>query len=260
MFPYLYQKGSFVLTSFSFMIMLAALLATVYVYWRAKQKKLSTAVVLDLAMIGIVISLIGARLFHVFFESPLYYWEHWQEIFNFKRGGYVSYGALISIIVSWVVYLKWRKIPVYRYLDLMTLAFPIVIFFVRMGCLCAGCCYGKPTDLPFHLIFTNPIGEAGRRFEGIPLHATQIYDMLNAVVIFVILNWADKKKKFDGQIFWLGFMLYGVLRAWVEFFRGDIERGLYWHGRISTAQIVGFCILIVGSLMYRHLKKANGGR
>lgn len=241
------------------MIMMGAFLATLYNYYNAKQKKLSTAVVLDLAMIAIVISLIGARLFHVFFENPHYYWENWKEIFNFRRGGYVSYGALISIILSWVVYLRWRKIPVYRYLDLMTLSFPIVIFFVRLGCLCAGCCYGKPTDLPFHLIFTNPIGEAGRRFGGIPLHATQMYDMFNALVIFFILNWVDRKKKFDGQIFWLGFMLYGVLRGWMEFFRGDVERGLYWNGRISTAQIVGICILILGSFMYRRLKKAQQG-
>lgn len=261
MFPFLVKHGDFVIPTFSFMLMMASLVATFYAYFRAPGKKLSQTVVLDLGIIGTIAGVLGSRLFHVLVEEPRYYWEHPTHIYEIWRGGFVSWGAIVLIAASWIFYLKKRKLEVYKYLDLFGLGFPLVVFFVRLGCLGAGCCYGKPTDFFIHLTFTNPSSDAGHSFYNIPLHATQVYGMLNGIILFIVLQIVDKYKKFDGQIVWSFVILYGATRFIQEFLRGDLERGVYGGGLISTGQIMGILGVVFGTLMYLHCrylaKKSN---
>ncbi|MFO1519460.1 MAG: prolipoprotein diacylglyceryl transferase [bacterium] len=260
MFPFLIKQGSFVIPTFSFMLMMASLAATFYAYYRAPEKGLSRTVVLDLGIIGTIAGVVGSRLFHVFVEEPKYYWEHPSYVFQIWRGGFVSYGGLILIGISFYVYLRVKKLDIYKYLDLYALGFPLVVFFVRVGCLGAGCCYGKPTHFFFHLVFNNRSSDAGYRYFGIPLHATQIYSMINAVFLFVVLYFIDKKKKFDGQIVWSFLILYAFTRGMIEFLRGDVERGVYFGGVISTAQILGILGIVFGSIMYVHCRRRYESR
>jgi phosphatidylglycerol:prolipoprotein diacylglycerol transferase len=256
MFPFLIQKGSFTIPTFSFMLMLASLCGTFYAYYRAPGKQLSQTVVLDLGIIGTIAAIVGARLFHVFVEEPHYYWEHPTHIFQIWRGGFVSYGAIILIGVSVFIYLRKRKLDILKYLDLLALTFPIIIFFVRLGCLGAGCCYGKPTDFFVHLIFRNPASDAGSHFYGISLHATQVYGMLNAILLFVILHLIDRKQKFKGQLIWSFLILYGLVRGFIEEpLRGDVERGVYFNGLISTGQIMSLLAILFGIFMYYYCRR-----
>ncbi len=255
MFPFLLNHPPLILHTFSFMLMVASLSATFYAYYRAPKKGLSQTVVLDLGIIGTLAGIVGSRLFHVLVEAPGYYWEHPSHIYQIWRGGFVSYGAVILIGLSFAVYLKSRKLNILKYLDLYALGFPLVVFFVRIGCLGAGCCYGKPTDSFFHLIFTHPSSDAGQHFKGVPLHPTQIYDMMNALFLFFVLFWIDQRKKFDGQIVWTFLIGYGLIRGFIEFYRGDAERGLYLNGLISTAQVMGIIGVLLGSFLYLYCKK-----
>jgi phosphatidylglycerol---prolipoprotein diacylglyceryl transferase len=263
MYPFLIRHGNFTIPTFSFMLMMASLAATFYLYYRAPGKKLSQTAVLDLGIIGTIAGVVGSRLFHVLVEEPRYYWEHPTHIYQIWRGGFVSYGAIILIGISFYIYMRSRKLDALKYLDFMALSFPIVIFFVRVGCLGAGCCYGKPTHFFIHLVFHNPSSDAGYKYPGIPLHATQVYGMLNAIFLFIALHWLDKRKTFDGQIVWSFVMLYGFTRGLQEFLRGDVERGVYFNGMISTAQIMGILGIIFGAFMYRYcrhraLQKSQG--
>lgn len=253
MFPFLVKYQSFSIPTFSFMLMVASLLATFYVYFRAPKKGLSQTVVLDLGIIGTIAGIVGSRIFHVLVEEPRYYWEDFRRIYQVWNGGFVSYGAVILIGISWFVYLRARKLPVYKYLDLTALICPLIVMAVRIGCLGAGCCYGKPTDFPIHLTFTT--GDAARHYFNVPLHATQIYDFLNGLLIFVILHLVDARKKFEGQLIWLFLILYGFNRGLIEFLRGDVDRGVYLNGMISTAQIMGILGILFGLAMYFHCKK-----
>jgi phosphatidylglycerol:prolipoprotein diacylglycerol transferase len=263
MFPFLIHQGKFVIPTFSFMIMVASLAAAFYMYWRAPGLGLSQTVVLDIGIIGTIAAIVGARLFHVFVEAPGYYWQNPTHIYQIWRGGFVSYGGITLFVVSIIIYLKVRKLNVFRYFDLIALAFPIINFFVRIGCLGAGCCYGKPTHFFIHLIYRNPASDAGYKYNGIPLHATQIYDMLvNSVVLFTVLNLIDRKKKFDGETTAWFLILYGFMRGMIEFLRGDADRGIYFGGIISTAQIMGLLAITGGTILYfwsRSLAQKSGG-
>ena len=257
MFPFLIKQGEFIIPTFSFMLMLASLGATFYMYWRAPSKGLSQTVVLDIGIIGTIAAIIGGRLFHVFVEEPAYYWQHPTYIYQIWRGGFVSYGGVTLFTFTIIAYLKLRKLQVLKYFDLIAQAFPIINLFVRIGCLGAGCCYGNPTDFFFHLVFTNRASDAGSKFPGQPLHATQIYDIfLNSIVLFILLNWIDRKKRFDGQTTAAFLILYGFMRGMVEFLRGDLDRGVYFGGIISTAQIMGIIAIIAGTLLYFYCRNA----
>ncbi|MBF0492124.1 MAG: prolipoprotein diacylglyceryl transferase [Deltaproteobacteria bacterium] len=290
MFPFLYKNGTFVIQTFSVMLMVASLAATFFAYWYAPKKGLSQIVILDLGIIGTLSAIVGMRLFHVFVENPSFrinntgpvtnYMEDFKNffiilksvifshahfsdlsipmIFQIWRGGFVSYGAIIALVIADYTYLTVKKLPTWKYGDLLCLVAPLINFFVRIGCLGAGCCYGKQTHFFLHLVFTNRSSEAGQKFYGIPLHPTQIYDLLlNGVVLFLVLLWIDRRKKFDGQVVACFFMIYAIQRAFIEFFRGDVDRGVYFHGLISTAQIMGIAAFVFGLLLYIFLSKKN---
>ena len=79
----------------------------------------------------------------------------------------------------------------------------------------------------------------------VPLHPTQIYLSLNAFVIFLVLQWAYKRRSFDGEVFWLYILLYSITRGILEVWRGDLVRGFVVPGVLSTSQ---FIALILGPI------------
>lgn len=259
MYPILLKFNLFgetvVIPAFAFMLMMASLLATYATYKTAPKKGLSQLYVLDLAIVGTLAGIIGSRLFHVFVEYPAYYWEKPFRVLEVWNGGFVSYGAFLGFFIGWVVYCKWRKIDTLTYIDHMVLwAGPIIIVTVRIGCLLAGCCFGKPTEHTHvewitYIIFDHLGGDEARPFSGIPLWPTQIYAMAYGIILFGINYWTDKRKKFKGQVTLTFLIVYAIFRSLLEFIRGDASRGVYLEGSISTAQIMsllfaGTCIVL----------------
>jgi len=255
--PFLFHIGDLGVPSFFFMIMVGSLFATFFASYMAKREKADPVVLLDFGIIAIICSVIGSRVFHILVESPMYYWEHPIRVFYFWQGGFVSIGAYIGSIIGFIVYIKKRHLNGWRYFDLAALSLPVIIFFVRMGCLCAGCCYGKPTNFPIHLVFDNPSSTAGYYHLHEPLHATQPYFMLSAIVMWVVLLLTYRYRKFYGQVLATFFIYYGMTRFLIEFLRGDADRGMWFGGVISTGQIAMICASVVGVLMYLFLGKKN---
>lgn len=255
MFPFIIHHKDIAIPTFFFMVMVASLATTFYIYWRAPSKGLSQLAVLDMALVGTIAGVIGARLFHVFVEYPKHYWANPEQVLYVWQGGFVGYGAFIGVTIGILLFLKKKKLPILQYADLVALGCPLIIFLVRVGCIGAGCCYGKPTDFFIHLVFDNKASDAARHYAGIPLHATQIYDMLNAIITFIIIHLVDRRKKFHGQIMLLFFMCYAAMRFMIEFLRGDADRGLFFNGMFSTSQITGIVIVVLCSIFYVRWKK-----
>ncbi|MBI4367628.1 MAG: prolipoprotein diacylglyceryl transferase, partial [Deltaproteobacteria bacterium] len=203
--PILFYIGETPVPAFFPSIMVGALLMTWVAYRLAARRGLSQVAILDMGIIGIVGGIVGARVFHILVEFPGYYWDDparvWLfqhlasfslravpvdfldlRIFKFWQGGFVSLGAYIAAVLGWLVYFWRRRLPVLPYFDIAGVTCPIVDFFVRLGCLLIGCCYGKPTDFFVHLTFRNPGSTAYHFFPNLPLHATQPYFMAGAVL------------------------------------------------------------------------------
>jgi phosphatidylglycerol:prolipoprotein diacylglycerol transferase len=249
--PFLFSIGSAKIPSFFFFIMVATLATAFYLYFKAKRYDLRPEVALDMGIIGMLAGVIGSRIFHILVEAPDYYWEKPVRVFEFWKGGFVSWGGFLAIWISFLIYFRVRKLPTLRYFDFFATGAPIIKFFVRVACLLTGCCYGKPTDLPWAITFTNPASTAYYYFPNTPLHPVQIYSMIHAVLLFLFVNWFYRRRKErEGQTICILAMSWSLPRAAIEFFRADLDRGVYFGGLVSTGQIMGVLVFLAALLAY----------
>jgi phosphatidylglycerol:prolipoprotein diacylglycerol transferase len=141
--------------------------------------------------------------------------------------------------------MRWHRLPLWRVADLISPFIALGLSFGRIGCFLAGCCYGKETSLPWGVVFKSPDSLAPLN---VPLHPTQLYDVANGLAIFFLLSWMEKRKTFEGQIFWLFLFLYSVTRFLIEFLRGD-PRGSLFGDLFSTSQAIGILLAILSLFM-----------
>lgn len=257
--PTLFHIGSHEVPSFFFMIMIAALACTYVAVKLAKREGLSEVAILDMAIIAVIGSVVGSRLFFIIVEAPEYFLEDLRRVYKFWEGGYVSLGAFIASILGWIIYLRIKRLNVPRYLDIGAMIAPVAEFFVRIGCLLTGCCYGRPTDLPFGIIFTDPASPAYRFYPGVPLHPTQIYNMINSVIMFGILYFVYKKRKFYGQVGAVFLMYYAVTRFFIEFLRAGDERVFFFAKTFTAPQVTMIVTLFLGIVLYIILGRGQTG-
>jgi phosphatidylglycerol:prolipoprotein diacylglycerol transferase len=91
----------------------------------------------------------------------------------------------------------------------------------------------------------------------VPLHPTQIYLSLNSFLIFLVLQWAYRRKSFDGEVFWLYVLLYSVTRGIIEIWRGDLVRGFVIPGVLSTSQFIGLLTAVAAGAMLFYLSRRS---
>lgn len=238
----IFTYGLLVATGFFSGILLAA--------WLSKQEGLDPQKTLDLCFYIAVSALVGGRLLYIIVEYK-YFLANPVEVLKFWKGGLVFYGGLLGAGLTAWLYLKKHRLPVWKMADILAPGVAIGHSIGRWGCFFAGCCYGKPTDGPLGVVFTDPKSLAPLN---VPLHPTQIYLSLNLLIIFGVLMWLRKHKKFDGQVFWVYGILYSIGRFIIEFFRGD-DRGFAVEEALSTSQFIGIFVLVFSIFMLVRLSK-----
>jgi phosphatidylglycerol:prolipoprotein diacylglycerol transferase len=118
----------------------------------------------------------------------------------------------------------------------------------RLGCLAAGCCYGKPTEVSWAIVFTNPLAAANVGTPlGIPLHPTQVYEAGAELLILVLLLATERRGRlFAGRTFWAYMFLYAVSRFIVEIYRGDPRGEVFGF---STSQFISLILAPLSLVM-----------
>lgn len=209
--------------------------------WRAEKLGDSPKHIENLFLLIVFASIIGSRLFHVFFEDPSYYASHPAKILAVWEGGYTFYGAFLSATLAIWVYCKAKKVPFLEFGDIAAASSMIGLAIGRVGCFMAGCCWGREAHVPWAVTFTHP--ESFAVTKNIPLHPTQLYEALGGLLIFCYLQWRFKHRAYVGQVGFHTLALYAVLRFIVEYFRGDDYRGYMFGGTLSYSQFVSLAIL-----------------
>ncbi len=206
--------------------------------------------IMDLCFYLIVSAIFGSRLSYVptnpglFFRDPL-------EILRIWNGGLNFYGGFIAALIIGLIYMKSVKMPVLKTADIMAPSVAIGEFLGRLGCFFSGSCYGRTCDLPWAVTYTHPDSLAPI---GIPLHPTQLYSSFNNLMIFGILLFIRRYKKFDGQVFWVYLLLYSITRSFIEIFRGDY-RVPYIFKVLSVSQAAGAVMAAVAVVMIMQLRR-----
>jgi phosphatidylglycerol:prolipoprotein diacylglycerol transferase len=245
LYPVLVTLGDFTLSTYEVAMTAAFLVAILLAYRRAPKDGIDQGLVLDVCLWIVIGSLVGARVLFILTKLDDYMRDP-IEILKFWRGGLVYYGGVVGGVLAVYLVLRRRKQAFFPVADLLAPYLMLGYGIHRsLGCFMAGCCFGKPTGLPWGVVFPEGSAAAVAHGSGNPVHPTQLYTALAAFVIFGLLLWYRRRKPFPGAVAIALFLLYAVSRFTIEFFRGDPIRGFI--GPLSTSQVisVGMALLSV---------------
>ena len=257
MHPILIDVGPLRLPTYGVLLVTALITALYLVVRRGRREGLDSGRLLDFSTWLIVVGIVGAKALMVLTDWR-YFWQYPGELMSWStlRAGGVFYGGVIagSIFALW--YVRVHDLPVGKTFDVYAPAIALGLGIGRLGCFAAGCDYGKPTASFLGVVFTNPFShEVAGTPLGIPLHPTQLYEALATFVIFGILVWCYRYKSYDGQIFLLYLALYAGARFFIEFLRGDEDRGFVFGHLLSTSQFIALLTLAVASGLAIYLRR-----
>jgi len=245
------------ITVYTYGVLLAAayLLGLKLAMVRARARNLDHTRVLDLGIYIIISALLGAKLlllvtdWRTFTSSP-------GELLTLLRSGGVFYGGLIVAVAVSLWYIRRVGLPLWTTCDVFAPGIALGHVVGRLGCLFAGCCYGKPTDLPWGITFTDPFAAAnvGTPLNR-PLHPTQLYEAgAEALILIILLATESRGRRFAGRTFWLYMLLYAISRFIVEIFRGDPRGNV---GIFSTSQFISVLLAPLAIAMLVYLSRAR---
>jgi phosphatidylglycerol:prolipoprotein diacylglycerol transferase len=258
MHPILFELGRWPVYSYGVMLAAAYLAGLQLAVVRARRAGLDATKIMDLGIYLIIAALVGAKLMLIVVDFD-YFRANPGEILSLVRAGGVFYGGLILSFATGLYLVRRYRLPVWASADMYAPGIALGHVVGRMGCLLAGCCYGRPTDLPWGLTFTDPVAASNVGTPlGIPLHPTQIYDAGAELLILIFLLVFERRgRPFPGRTFWLYILLYAVSRFIVEIFRGD-PRGTI--AGMSTSQFVSIVIFPIALVMLLRLRGARATR
>ena len=259
MCPYLHIFGLEV-PMYGLMMAIGFLTCSVIAWVRTRKRGLVGENLIIIAAMVLLFALIGGMLFFLLVTyTP-------EQIIGFIRegkwdmlvGGIVFYGALIGGVIGAWIGSKIAKDDIRNYLDIVVPVIPLGHAIGRIGCLCAGCCYGRPTDSAIGVVYTEPAGGAPT---GIPLLPTQLFESAANLVIFAILMIVSAKTRSKYLTTFLYCILYGITRFVLEFFRYDSIRGM--AGGLSTSQWISLGLIagaLIAAACYKLYKKKQCGQ
>jgi phosphatidylglycerol---prolipoprotein diacylglyceryl transferase len=251
MHPVLFQVGSVPIYTYGVLVAVGFLTGLFYGRWRAPRMGLHPDLIWNLGIYGVLVALVCSKLWLIASEWD-FYSANPRQIFSVAtlQSAGTFYGGVLGGIAWTIFYARLHRMPLLRVFDLAAAPVALGHSIGRVGCFVAGCCYGKPTSLPWGVTFTNPIAA---RIAGTPLnvslHPTQLYEAAAEFLNFLILVWLGGRQRFAGQIIGTFFLLYGIERGTIEFLRGDPGRTMMFHDTVSLMQIVSIGLILTGGFL-----------
>ena len=194
------------------------ILAVAYALHRDEEFGLTDDNILDMLIVTVPLSIIGARTYYVIFKFEDYradtFWQFFKNVVNIRNGGMAIYGSVIFAVLSVVIFCKVRKVSLGDMLDIGSLGMLIGQFVGRWGNFINREAFGAETDVFCRMGLTYPNGTT------IYVHPTFLYESLWNFIGFIFLHFYSKKhRKFKGQIFAMYIAWYGLGRFWIEWLR-----------------------------------------
>ena len=252
MYPILFNipiLGGLRLHTYGLMVAIGFLAGILWVSMRARKEGLPPEKMMDLCFYIVLSAIFGSRLVYALAEDTALI-THPLDFFKIWEGGLVFYGGLIAAVLTSGFYLWKHQLNFWKVSDIFVPGVALGHAFGRIGCFMAGCCYGKPVlDHPWWAIIfpENPDSLAP---SGLALYPTQLLESGAEFILFGILVYASRQKKFDGQILLMYLILYSIVRSVLEIFRGDLSRGFVFNSPLSTSQFISLILVIVSIILW----------
>jgi phosphatidylglycerol:prolipoprotein diacylglycerol transferase len=267
MHPVLFKLGPLTLHTYGLLLAIAFLVGLFLIQRDARRFGLNVNAISDLCFWCLVMGVIGSRVAHVVMYPDQYSLGDplgWLAIW---RGGLVFQGGFLAALLFGIWFAWYRKLDFGRTIDAAVPYLPLAHAIGRLGCFFGvGCCYGRPTDLPWGVSFprhpsdvsvpatgSEPYlhfhGSRGEELWSPPIHPTQLYEAFGLVLIFMALLYVRRRwHPFNGFILPTYMVLYGILRFINEFFRGDGNPVVVFG--LTEQQVFSVLTAVVGLVIF----------
>lgn len=236
------------------MLALGVLAAILLSEWRAKKREINQDKFFNMAIIAVISGIIGGKLFFIITNFNDFISS--KTIAQAIGDGFVVYGSIIGGVIGVLLYCRkagWNMLEMF---DIAVPGLALAQGIGRIGCLCAGCCYGIETTLPIGIKFKDSLIAPNN----VSLFPTQIISSIFDVLLAIFLLWLDKKKMKNGRLFSVYLIVYSVGRFIIEFFRGDPRGNV---GMLSSSQFISIFVVVIGIMLFnidRAKYALSGGR
>ncbi|MCS7065514.1 MAG: prolipoprotein diacylglyceryl transferase [Fimbriimonadales bacterium] len=203
--------------------------------------------VFDLAFVMVVAGIVGARLLYVLTNWSQYAGD-WWGVCRVWEGGLSFFGGFATGALAGLWLVRRRRLNAWQVVDLAAPSIALAYAIARIGCFAAGCCYGRPTTLPW-----------GVQFPGLdtPVHPAQLYSTLMNLAIFFALTRVEPRRQFQGQLFALFLILHGIYRFLNEFLRAGATSEPFW-GLLTYGHLAAVAVMGAGVYLYHRNKALQG--
>lgn len=267
--------GGFTIAYYGVIIALGMVGGLMLVRWQAARTGQNPELYMDYALFGILFAIVGARLYYVAFS-----WDHYKdnllEIFNIRGGGMAIYGSVIAATITAIVFCRIKKYSFLLFADTASPALILGQVIGRFGNFMNREAFGEYTDSLFAMqlrvdqvagtsvsdrMKEHMVTEGGVQY--IQVHPTFLYESVWNLVVLILMLLRTKKKAFDGEIFLMYLVGYGIGRAWIEGLRTDqLQIG---STGIAVSQVLSVLIAAAGVVAWIVLfrksrrEKVSGG-
>lgn len=240
MHPVLLTIGPVTVYSFGFMLAVAVISCSYLMAKDALRAGFTKDAVYDFVFWVALSGILGARVFYILLDLD-FFMNNPSELWKIQNGGLAWQGGLILGFAAAFIFLKRKKLPVFRFLDMASPYAALGQAIGRIGCFLNGCCHGSHADWgPF-----SPVHQDR-------LHPTQIYESLGLLAVFLVLKQLNRHDHPAGRTFAVYFMLAAALRFAVQFFRYDYDP--IFLG-IGLFQIIGVVVFLASAVFLFSVKK-----
>jgi len=256
MLPELFHIGPIPIRSYGLMLVISFFVGVFYIKKVSDRYGKPFETYLNIAYLMIFGGVIGSRLFYVLLHLEEFS-GHWTRTFNpfqsdvYGIAGLNLYGGVLMAIVLTFFYCRYKKLSILEVFDDFSPTLGIGLFFTRIGCFLNGCCFGTPSDIFCAVKF--PEGSIPHAvFGSQPLHPSQIYSSLYGLGLFLFLHFMMKRKKFNGQLVAILFMLEAVFRFIIEYVRYYEDAMNFTLAGVTFTfnQVISVSLFLLGLIIY----------
>jgi len=218
--PVLFHLFGYAVPSFAVFFALGTMFCFIWGFHEARRVGIDPNKTMEAGLWIFVGMVIGSRVFSVMFEPEAYRGDP-LRFFRLWEGGMVLYGGAAGYIIASIIVIKIMKLPLGEMADVVTQAGILGAAIGRVGCIFAGCCYGRPSEAAWCMRYTDPTSPAFQMVGNQCLYPAPVYSALWLLANFLFLVWLSRRKSFPGQVAWSFYIVYPVGRFIIEFYRGD---------------------------------------
>lgn len=261
MHPDIAQWGFVHIRSYGLMLATAFLIGTWLGLREARRLGLDEDKVVNVVLIVLIASVLGARALYVM-EHVQEFRREWGTVIALWQGGLTLYGGIVAGTAAGLMAARHFGLPMWSVADALTPSIAIGAGIGRIGCFLNGCCYGRPTTLPWGVVFP-PDSYPGLEFGNAAIHPSQLY-LAGAGGLLFLLTWALRKRlRVPGTLFWLFIVVFALVRIPIDFTRAyEPEATLLRAGALSIteSQLTSLAFALFGLLMIVRLRRTATAR